>query len=110
MIHVHLWYPIFLVPAVLFEIFTEVFPSLIILFEISLRPASLFSLIINWIDFVIVDATRRLLVTYVLSSSVCKRRPPSLSKGLAWSGAGWTFGYERSFSFLILNLWKLDSS
>ena len=81
MIHVALWFLIFLKPAVLFEIF----PSLIVLFEIPCRPASLLSLIINWIGFVIVDAARRLLVTCVLNSSAYKRRPPSLSKGLTWS-------------------------
>jgi len=46
-----------------------------------LRPASFFAPIINWIGFVIVDAARCSLVTYVLSS-ICKRRPPLLSKGL----------------------------
>jgi hypothetical protein len=99
MVHVHLWYPVFLVPAVLFEVVVEILPGLIILFEISLRPASLFSQIINWIAFVVVDAARRLLVTCVLNSSACNRRPPSLSKGLAWSGLSGPLGTRDRFRF-----------
>jgi hypothetical protein len=83
MIHVYLWYPVFLVPAVFFEIFSKIFASLIVLFKIRFRPTPLFSPIINWIDFIIVDAARRLLVTCVLDSSTWGRCPLSLSNGLA---------------------------
>jgi hypothetical protein len=86
MIYVYFWYLIFLVLAILFEIFIKIFSSLIVLFKISLRPASLFSLIINWIGFVIIDAAYCPLVICALNSSICKRRLLLFSKWLGWTG------------------------
>lgn len=46
-------------PNISQTIFFEIFPSLIVLFEIFSRPDSFPSPIINWIDLVLDDAARR---------------------------------------------------
>jgi hypothetical protein len=72
--HVSPWFPILLKPAIFFEVLPEIFPSLIVLFEVLLRPASSLSPEFNWINFVLADAARCLLADYVLNSSACNRR------------------------------------
>jgi hypothetical protein len=54
-IHVALWLPIFLKPAILFEIS----PSLIALFEAFLRPPFRLNPMIYWIDLDIDDTVSR---------------------------------------------------
>ena len=54
--------------AISLEIFPEIFPSLIVMFEVLLGPASSPSPEFNWINFVLADAARCLLADCVLNS------------------------------------------